>query len=178
MLQSERLIFRQIEESDTPLIAEIMRDEGVQKVWEHYFSDEDVKEWIERRQRGYQNNGIDYLLAIDKETKEAVGQIGLLKGNIDGEDIWEIGYILRSRYYGKGYATEGAKAMAEYAFNTLHIAKIVCDIRPVNKASIAVARRIGMVETGIFVKVYRGMEMPHLIFELKKELWKGKGESR
>lgn len=166
MLQSERLLFREIEESDSEYIAAIMRDEGVQKVWEHYFTDEDVKDWIARRRAGYKNNGIDYLLAINKQTNEVVGQIGLLKETIEGEDVWGIGYILMSRYCGNGYATEGAKAMADYAFNILHVPKIVCDIRPMNKSSIAVAKRIGMSETGSFVKVYKGMEMPHLIFEM------------
>lgn len=169
MIESERLIFREIEKSDRQEIAEIMRDEGVQKVWEHYFTDDDVNDWIERRQKGYQENGIDYLLAIDKDTKEVVGQIGLLKETIEGETVWGIGYILKSQYCGKGYATEGARAMADYAFGTLHIPKLVCDIRPMNTSSIAVARRIGMVETGIFVKYYKGMEMPHLIFELCNE---------
>lgn len=169
MLESERLIFRKIEKSDMQEIAEIMRDEGVQKVWEHYFTDDDVNDWIERRQKCYQENGIDYLLVIDKDTKEVVGQIGLLKETIEGETVWGIGYILKSKYCGKGYATEGAKVMADYAFGTLHVPKLVCDIRPMNKSSIAVAKRIGMVETGIFVKHYKGMEMPHLIFELCKD---------
>lgn len=53
MIQSERLIFRNIEDSDFESIAKIMRDEGVQKVWEHYFSDNDVREWIDRRKKGY-----------------------------------------------------------------------------------------------------------------------------
>lgn len=168
MLRSERLDFREIKDADFPVIAEIMRDEGVQKVWEHYFEDNDVHSWIERLQQGYRNNGIDYLLAIDRQTGEAVGQIGLLKEEIEGETVWGIGYILLSRHCGKGYATEGARAMADYAFHTLGIPKLVCDIRPMNKSSIAVARRIGMTETGIFVKHYRGMEMPHLIFELER----------
>lgn len=168
MVQSERLTFRQIGEEDFQNIAEIMRDEGVQKVWEHYFSDEDVAAWIQRRQNSYRNNGIDYLLAIDRRTNEPVGQIGLLKEEIEGETIWGIGYILLSRHCGKGFATEGARAMADYAFNTLGISKLICDIRPMNKSSIAVAKRIGMVETGVFVKHYRGMEMPHLIFELSR----------
>ena len=168
VIQSERLIFRKMEECDFAVVAEMMRDDAVRAVWEHDFSDEDVREWMARRQKGYRENGIDYLLAVEKESGEAVGQIGLLKSSIDGEEIWEIGYILLSRYHGRGYATEGAKAMAEYAFHTLNIPKIVCDIRPMNKASIAVAKRIGMVETGSFVKVYMGKEMPHLIFELKK----------
>lgn len=166
MIQSERLIFREIEESDFESIAKIMRDEGAQKVWEHYFSDDDVREWIERRRIGYKNNGVDYLLAINKFTQEVLGQIGLLKENIDDKEVWGIGYILMSEYYGNGYATEGAKAMVDYAFNILKASKIVCDIRPMNKSSIAVAKRIGMAETGIFIKKYRGTEMPHLIFEL------------
>jgi ribosomal-protein-alanine N-acetyltransferase len=169
MIQSERFIFREIEESDFEFIAKIMRDEGVQKVWERYFLDEDVREWIERRKKGYKNNGVDYLLTINKLTQEVVGQIGLLRENIDGEEVWGIGYILMSEYYGKGYATEGAKAMVDYAFNILKASKIVCDIRSMNKSSIAVAKRIGMAETGIFLKKYKGMEMPHLIFELISE---------
>ncbi|HMM31246.1 MAG TPA: GNAT family N-acetyltransferase [Clostridia bacterium] len=168
MIQSERLVFRKIVDRDFEAIAKIMRDEGVQRVWEHYFSDDDVREWIHRRKKGYENNGIDYLLAINKLSLEVVGQIGLLKENIEGEEIWGIGYILMSRYYGNGYATEGAKAMVDYAFNTLKIPKIICDIRPMNKSSIAVAKRIGMVETGMFVKNYRGVEMPHLIFALNR----------
>ena len=66
-----------------------------------------------------------------------------------------------SEYYGNGYAAEGAKAMADYVFNTLKASKIICDIRPMNKSSIAVAKRIGMVERGMFIKKYRGKEMPH-----------------
>lgn len=169
MLQSERLIFREIEESDREIIAKIMRDEGVQNVWEHYFSDEDVENWMERRKKGYRENGIDYLLAVHRESGEAVGQIGLLKEVIEGREVWGIGYILLSEHCGKGYATEGAKAMAEYAFQTLNVPELICDIRPMNTASIAVAKRIGMVETGSFVKVYQGKEMPHLIFRLQKK---------
>ena len=168
MLESERLIFRKIEDSDFPFIAEIMRDQGVQKIWEHYFSDDEIREWIEKRKTGYRNNGIDYLLAIHKQTNEIVGQIGLLKETIEGESVWGIGYILISRYYGNGYATEGARKMVDYAFQTLKASKVICDIRPTNTPSIAVAKRIGMTEVGSFIKIYRGKEMPHLVFELHR----------
>lgn len=166
MIQSERLIYREIEERDFEIVAIIMRDEGVQKVWEHFFTDEDIRAWIEKRKNGYRSNGVDYFLAVNKLTREIVGQIGLLKENVAGEEVWGIGYILRSECYGNGYATEGAKAMLDYGFNTLKIPKIICDIRPMNKASIEVAKRIGMTKTGKFIKKYRGMEMPHLIYEL------------
>lgn len=119
--------------------------------------------------KGYQDHGIDYLLAIQKETGAVVGQIGILRENIEGKDIWGIGYILNGDARGCGYATEGAKAMAEYAFETMGVEKLICDIRPMNTESIAVAKRIGMKETGSFVKIYHGEEMPHLVFELDRE---------
>lgn len=166
IIQSERLNFKKIEDRDFNIIANIMRDKGVQKVWEHYFSDDDVREWIEKHKHNYQNYGIGHLLAIDKLTQQVVGQIGILKENVGDELLWGIGYILMSEHCGKGYATEGAKAMIDYAFHTLNAPKIVCTIRPTNKSSIAVAKRLGMVETGSFVKNYKGKEMPHLVFEL------------
>lgn len=168
MLESERLRFRPIEDSDFAIIARMMRDGGVVRVWEHHFTDQDVRDWIDRRRTGCRENGIDYLLAVDKQTNEPVGQIGLLKETIEGEEVWAIGYILLAEYRGKGYATEGAKAMADYAFALLGAKRIVCDIRPMNVASIAVAKRIGMVKTGSFVKNYRGKRMEHLIFELRR----------
>jgi len=166
MIESERLVFRKIEDGDFEIVARIMRDEGVQKVWEHYFSDDDVRAWINKRKKGYETNGIDYLLAILKNSNDVVGQIGLLRDNINGEEVWGIGYILLKEYCGNGYATEGAKAMVDYAFNTLNVDKIIFDIRPMNQPSIAVAKRIGMVQTGEFIKNCDGIEMPHLIFEL------------
>ena len=89
-LRSARLEFRRIEESDFDTVAKIMRDEGVRKVWEHYFTDDDVRDWIARRQEGYLRNGTDYLLAINVLSREVVGQIGLLKEEIDGEEVWAI----------------------------------------------------------------------------------------
>ncbi len=169
MIQSQRLLYKKMDERDFDVVAQILRDDGVRRIWEHDFSDDDVHAWIARREKGYRENGIDYLLTFEKSTRAVVGQIGLLKETIDSSEVWGIGYMLLSRYYGNGYATEGAAAMADYACNTLHAPRVVCDIRPGNLRSIAVAKRLGMRETGIFMKHYRAMEMPHLIFELRCE---------
>lgn len=169
MIQSERLIYRKITENDFAAVSSIMREPSVQAVWEQTFAEEDVREWIARRQAGYRANGIDYLLAVQKSTQEAVGQIGLLRETIAGEKVWGIGYILLSRFQGMGYATEGGYAMMNYAFQTLGASEVVCDIRPMNTSSIAVAKRLGMTETGSFVKIYRGIEMPHLLFRLPQD---------
>ena len=51
MLESKRLIFRKVEDDDFDVIAKMMRDEGVRRIWGHYFSDDDVRAWIERRKK-------------------------------------------------------------------------------------------------------------------------------
>ena len=145
-LESERLTYREITEQDF-------------EVWA----------WIARRQEGYRKSGIDYLLALDKATGQPVGQIGVLREEINGEKVWGVGYILRGDCRKKGYATEGARRMAAYAFEELGADKIICDIRPINGPSLAVARRLHMTETGSFVKRVHGVEMVHRIFVLRPD---------
>lgn len=56
----------------------------------------------------------------------------------------EIGWRLRSQYWGKGYATEGAKAVLKYGFETVGLNEIVSITVPQNIRSIRVMERIGM----------------------------------
>ncbi len=55
-----------------------------------------------------------------------------------------LGWILNRRYRGQGFATEAARALLDFAFTRLDIAKVYaqCDIQ--NPASLAVMKRIGM----------------------------------
>ena len=165
-LESERLTYREITEQDFEIVAGILRDPEVRRIWEQDFSDEEVWAWIARRQEGYRKSGIDYLLALDKATGQPVGQIGVLREEINGEKVWGVGYILRSDCRKKGYATEGARRMAAYAFEELGADKIICDIRPINGPSLAVARRLHMTETGSFVKRVHGVEVVPRFFAL------------
>ena len=168
-LDSERLFYREMDESDFDTVAGILRDPEVRRIWEQDFPDEEVRAWIERRQQGYRANGIDYLLAVEKATGTPVGQVGVLREEIDGRTVWGVGYILHGDCRGRGYATEGARRMAAYAFDELGADRIVCDIRPINGASLAVARRLGMTRTGSFVKMVHGQPMEHLIFTLTRD---------
>ena len=90
-LESERLTYREITEQDFEIVAGILRDPEVRHIWEQDFSDEEVWAWIARRQEGYRKSGIDYLLALDKATGQPVGQIGVLREEINGEKVWGVG---------------------------------------------------------------------------------------
>lgn len=172
--ETERLLIRQITYKDRDDIAEMLGDIEVMYAWEHAFSDTEIDEWIERRLNGYKKYGYDYFLAIDKFTEDTIGQIGLINEFIEGKQCLGIGWILNKNYWGKGYATEGAKALINYAFERLEFDEIIADIRPNNTKSISLANNLGMKKIGDFIKIYKGREMPHDIYVMKREFWEDK----
>jgi len=60
-----------------------------------------------------------------------------------GPDI-EIGWRLKPKYWGKGYATEAAKVILQYADESLKLKEVIAEIQKENKGSIRVAENIGM----------------------------------
>ena len=167
MIESNRLILRKLTHKDFSELAKMLKDIEVMVAWEHIFSDAQITAWIDDQIKRYREQGIGYLLAIDKQTDQVVGQIGLHQ-TMKLEKSWELGYILRKDHWGKGYAAEGAKACINYAFEVLKADKVICDIRPQNTPSIAVAKRLGMIRVGEFIKRYNGKDMAHDIFEINK----------
>jgi len=67
-----------------------------------------------------------------------------------------------------GFAIEAAKACKEYAFSVLEANEVYSIIRDTNIASMNVAIRNDMLVRGRFVKQYRGVSMPHLVFSAKR----------
>ena len=81
---------------------------------------------------------------IDKETDEFIGRCGLLPWTIDGRSEVEVAYLLARAHWGQGLATEAARAILDYAFDELHLSRLICLIDPANEASVKVATKIGM----------------------------------
>ncbi|OWV90620.1 acetyltransferase [Rhizobium sp. R635] len=81
-------------------------------------------------------------LMIDlAETGECVGQVGINHGPLFPEK--ELGWFVYEGHEGRGYATEAASALRDWAFATLKVSSLVSYIAPGNAASIAVAERLG-----------------------------------
>ena len=75
------------------------------------------------------------------DTGEAIGRSGLNWWDEFGET--EIGWTFRREHWGKGYATEAARAVLDWGFGKLDLNQITAMIAPGNQASIAVAERLG-----------------------------------
>ncbi|WP_170233409.1 GNAT family N-acetyltransferase [Sporomusa termitida] len=172
MIESERLIFRKIVRDDFAELCAILQDREVMYAWEHAFSDAEVREWIEENLDRYDNEGFSYFAAITKNTQELVGVIGPLQEMVEGVPYIGVAYILNRRFWGKGYALEGAKAAVQYAFAALQTEKVIAQIRPANLRSRQVAEKLGMEVAGEFTKQYHRKAMCHLLYVIERRKWR------
>ena len=168
ILETERLILREMIQADFPLLCRHLQDAEVMYAYEHAFNDDEVQEGIDKQFQRYEQYGFGIWTVILKENEELIGQCGLSMQPCEDREVLEIGYIFQKEYWHKGYATEAAVACREYAFDTLGADEVFSIIRDTNIASQNVAKRNGMSVCGTFVKHYYGIDMPHYIFSVKR----------
>ena len=81
---------------------------------------------------------------VHKPDQRLIGRCGLLAWDLEGQKEVEVGYLLAKPYWGRGLATEAARAIRDYGFDRLGVARLISLIRPENVASRRVAGKIGM----------------------------------
>ncbi|MDQ6768527.1 MAG: GNAT family N-acetyltransferase [Gemmatimonadota bacterium] len=106
--------------------------------------------------------GYGHYAVEEKASGRFIGRIGFT--NPDGWPGFEIGWTLAPEFQGRGFATEGARFLLEYAFNEMDRDHVISVIHRDNKPSIRVAERLGE-------KLEREMEvagMPALIYGIER----------
>lgn len=122
---------------------ETMKHIGAGRAWDL----EAVVERIERAIRMQREQGMTFWTVIEKESGSAIGQGGLVPIEFDGPEI-ELGYRLGKAHWGKGYATEIAKASAAYGFGEMGVEELVAVCYAENLASRRVLIKAGFKEVG------------------------------
>jgi RimJ/RimL family protein N-acetyltransferase len=143
-LETKRLLLRPFRRSDLDAYAALNSDPEVL----HYLGG-GTEPWDRGRSwrhmaflmGHWQLGGSGMWVLEHKETGELVGVVGFSAP--DGWPGFELAWILARRWWGNGYATEGARAAMAYAFTVLGKARVISLIHPENLASIRVAERIG-----------------------------------
>ena len=169
IMETERLILREMEPSDLSALCAILRDNQTMYAYEGAFSQEEAQAWLDKQLNNYLRDGFGLWAVVLKSSDGMIGQCGLTRQMADGHEVFEIGYLFNRLHWHMGYAAEAARACREYAFDRLGAAEVFSIIRDSNLASMNVAIRNGMLVRGRFIKHYRGVDMPHLIFSVKDD---------
>jgi RimJ/RimL family protein N-acetyltransferase len=96
-----------------------------------------------------------------------VGRVGFL--DPPGWPGCELGWLLARDAWGKGYATEAARAARDYGRDALGLGELISLIRPDNQRSIALARRLGAT----LDKTIEFMEQPCLLYRHAEKVPRG-----
>ena len=157
-LETERLLLRAPVSDDAEALApmyadpEVMRYVGDGRPLTRAETERSVKRMIQR----WEADGFGLFTAVRKEDRAVIGRVGLLVWNADtwepttraesddGRTEVEVGYTLGREYWGRGYATEAAGAVRDYALRELGADRLIALIIHGNTASENVARKLGL----------------------------------
>jgi RimJ/RimL family protein N-acetyltransferase len=164
ILETARLRLREFTPADADALEAVLGDPMAMRYYPAPFDRKGVEEWIERNLDRYQNEGYGLWAMLLRDTNQLIGDCGCYSRDVDGRNDVEIGYHVRRDLWGKGYATEAARACIEYAFSKLGVDRVISLIRPENLQSIRVAEKNGLTcEKIIF---WRGFD--HCIYAKTK----------
>lgn len=173
ILETDRTYLREMVQTDFGDLCEILQDPEVMYAYQRAntdqvaFTDTEVQDWLNKQLGRYKQYGFGLWAVIDKNNSDFIGQVGLTMQNVEGKEELEIGYLLKQKFWHKGYATETAIACKEYAFNCLKKDRVVCIIRDNNYSSLRVAERIGMKFESKYVKRCYDLDMTHFVYSIK-----------
>lgn len=98
--------------------------------------------WLDKNVARWRDNGFGMWAVVDRAAGEFVGWCGLARLE-EGEEV-EVGYGFARGAWGRGFATEGARASLRFGFETCRLERIVAVAIPENAASRRVMEKLGM----------------------------------
>ena len=144
ILETRRLILRKLEPADAPILARLWSDPRVTEYEGGPREFAQIEKSLVEDARSGQPNPFDMWACVEKETKQVIGHCGLIEKEVEGRKEIEVTYTLAQNTWGKGYATEIAGALRDFAITKLRVTRLIALIHPGNVASARVAEKIGM----------------------------------
>jgi RimJ/RimL family protein N-acetyltransferase len=147
-LETERLLLRPFTDADAHNLFDLDSDPDVMRYVNggsptplDVVQNDDLPWFIEY---GRRHEGFGFWAAVEKATGEFVGWF-LFRPEADGSpDEPELGYRLRKSAWGKGYATEGSRALVRMGFTVLGVPRVVASAHADNLASRHVMEKVGL----------------------------------
>ncbi|MGH3646711.1 MAG: GNAT family N-acetyltransferase [Micromonosporaceae bacterium] len=147
VLETDRLILRRLTLDDLDALCELDSDPEVMRFLDN--GEATPRETVERELRALletyrRHPGYGRWAAIEKAAGAFLGWFELQPGKGHPDDEPELGYRLRRAVWGRGYATEGSRALVAKAFTELGARRVFAETMFVNTGSRRVMEKTGL----------------------------------
>jgi RimJ/RimL family protein N-acetyltransferase len=179
-IETPRLILRNWEERDGDVFYELMSDDIIMEFFSYRRTREEADNRLVLLRESIEDIGFGFYAVEMKETGECLGMCGIAQLEMEPQfpqGTFETGWRFAARHWGKGYATESAKAAISDGFLNHGLSEFVAIAVNTNHRSIAVMERIGMVrdEDGAFDHPGVPDDQPtlirHVTYRLSRNQW-------
>jgi len=140
---TERLVFSLWRTEHFPLALALWGDPRVSALIGGPFSEAKARERLEMELSQQRVHRVQYWPIFLKEGSEHVGCCGLRPYDLP-RGVYELGFQLRAEHRGKGLATEAARSVIKYAFETLGALGLFAGHHPQNSSSKRVLEKLGL----------------------------------
>jgi len=157
IIETRRLILRPFEISDTENVfsyasdPEVTRFMSFERHTSYVQAEEFLNGWVAAN---YSRKVRDYAICLKTENKQFIGACGLYPKD-HGQDVYELGYVLKKSAWGKSYVPEACGALMEAGFLELKARRIYAPIFEENEKSRRAALKMGMTFEGILRSAFR-----------------------
>lgn len=149
-LETERLLLRSFRTSDKHVVQELCHDREIASKTlsiSYPFSMEDAEAWIQKKIDNFEKDEEIAWAICHRENGNLMGAVGL-KTDLNNDSA-EIGFWMGEPYRGKGYVTEAAKGVVEFAFYKMDLNRVEAKHMVGNRGSAKVLEKIGMSYEGL-----------------------------
>lgn len=143
-IETERLLLRSLQPSDVPALVQLWTDPDVTHYMGGPRDPDSLQNSFEEDLQTPPPGPFDLWPVVEKASGQVVGHCGLLDKEVDGVTEIELVYVFSKEAWGKGYATEIALALKEYARTSLKLSRLIALIDLENAASEHVATKAGL----------------------------------
>lgn len=169
IMQTAHLILREYTMEDFDALYEILSDAENMQHYPKPYDANGTRRWLEWSMENYRKYGFGLWAIQLKETGEFIGDCGLTIQNIDGQQLPEIGYHIHKKHWRKGYGSEAARRVRDWAFENTEYDCLYSYMKYTNVGSYATAKAAGLEK----IKEYPDDEDGILyVYAITREKWK------
>jgi len=163
--RTDRLVAERLRIEDLDELCRMHHDPRVMATLGGSRSDDQTQQFLHENLIHWDRYGYGLWMFRAKADNRFVGRGGLRNIHVGGNDEVELAYALMAAFWGRGLATEMAKAILTIAFEHLGMAVIVAFTLTTNQASQRVMQKVSCT----FEREIVHAGLPHVLYRIRRE---------